>query len=494
MEKRRGWVPVYWTGSGEIESLVKSEFPSAVFHDETRAIKSENPVGDQCLAAAPIADKTLARYSKYENTTLKMMDRMAANDAFLYSERNRHYHRLVRYWLAVINEYKPDVVLFPESPHMVYDYVINFLCVEDKIRTVMFESMTELGLVIPVFYQQQAAEMIGIRYTENMKGNKLFDDRINEQAQHYFDKLNGDHALALRPNLKNIFEHGEPLSTRVRGKLKRPNTWMEFARDKAYAFYLTCQRAAKVLKDDAEANYVKIKNIPPEDKGMTALRWKMYRWRGNLIKHQLKRQYERTAVNPDYSLPYIYFPLQYQPEKTSCPEGGYFVYQNLLVEMIAGAMPKSWKVYVKENPAQFKRRGEHARSKQFYSDIEKIRGVQFVHLSTPPFDLIDNAKAIVTIRGTAGWEALIRGKPVLVTGYPLYRHCKGAYAVNTIEDCRNALNAIENGETVQVKNVILFLKTLCETGHDGYIKQKFLKNKNLEENAIAITSAICSVC
>ena len=32
--------------------------------------------------------------------------------------------------------------------------------------------------------------------------------------------------------------------------------------------------------------------------------------------------------------------------------------------------------------------------------------------------LIDKCKAVATITGTSGWEALIRGKPVLHFGYP----------------------------------------------------------------------------
>ena len=64
-----------------------------------------------------------------------------------------------------------------------------------------------------------------------------------------------------------------------------------------------------------------------------------------------------------------------------------------------------------------------------------------------PFDLIDNARAVLTIRGTAGWEATIRGKPVLVTGSPLYRHCEGVYVISTVEDCRLALEQIARGVT-----------------------------------------------
>ena len=43
--------------------------------------------------------------------------------------------------------------------------------------------------------------------------------------------------------------------------------------------------------------------------------------------------------------------------------------------------------------------------------------------------LIDHAQAVVTLTGTAGLEALLRGKPAFIFGYAWYRQFPGVYSL-----------------------------------------------------------------
>ena len=163
---------------------------------------------------------------------------------------------------------------------------------------------------------------------------------------------------------------------------------------------------------------------------------------------------------------YLYFPLHYQPEKTSLPDGDIYVDQWLVINMISCLLPKGWNLYVKEHPAQFwyYRWGCMGRTIDFYKDINKFKNVKMVDCKINPFKLIDNAKAVVTLTGSVGVEAILRGIPALVFGYAWYRNCPGVFYTTTTSECSDALKKINDGFRVnskEVENYLLDLEKNC---------------------------------
>src|SRR4030043_207253 len=75
----------------------------------------------------------------------------------------------------------------------------------------------------------------------------------------------------------------------------------------------------------------------------------------NLLKlHKgLLKFYASQCVKPNYNKPYIYFPLHYQYEATTCPMGGIYSDQLLAIELLSRA---GIQVYVKEHPMMSKNR------------------------------------------------------------------------------------------------------------------------------------------
>jgi hypothetical protein len=118
---------------------------------------------------------------------------------------------------------------------------------------------------------------------------------------------------------------------------------------------------------------------------------------------------------------YVIYYLQYQPERTSLPEAGIFCNQHLAIRTLRAATPVDTTVVVREHPSTFSNYCDKTwRSRNFYSSISTIDGVQIASIEHDPFDLIDNAVAVATLTGTVAFEARARGIPVVFLGQPFF--------------------------------------------------------------------------
>lgn len=129
--------------------------------------------------------------------------------------------------------------------------------------------------------------------------------------------------------------------------------------------------------------------------------------------------FEDQAV--DLSGDYVYVPLQLQPEMTTSALGGPYRDQALAIERLADMLPPGVRILVKENPKQ---RG-YMRGPLFFHRLARIPAVTFLPSWADTRALTDNACAVATITGTAGWEAICSGKPALVFGAAWYRSLPG---------------------------------------------------------------------
>lgn len=89
-------------------------------------------------------------------------------------------------------------------------------------------------------------------------------------------------------------------------------------------------------------------------------------------------------------------------------------------------IPNDWAIYIKENPLQ-----TYAwRDKYFYQRMTSIPNIRLISSEINTYDLIDKCKFVATITGTAGFEAVSGGKPVLVFGLAWYRCLPGVSIYN----------------------------------------------------------------
>ncbi len=194
------------------------------------------------------------------------------------------------------------------------------------------------------------------------------------------------------------------------------------------------------------------------------------------IKNGLAYRAARRLV-PAEGERFVYFPLHLQPEATTNPMGGVFVDQYLALETLCRALPAGWKVVVKENPAQRFAKRDYG----FYEHLGAMEQVHLVSRKTSTFDLIERCEAVATITGTAGWEALFKGKPAIVFGHAFYRGAPGAIAVEEVESLAAALEAIESGSppTWSVEDLRRFLLAVQRTSLHGVVDAAYLRDSDL---------------
>jgi hypothetical protein len=166
-----------------------------------------------------------------------------------------------------------------------------------------------------------------------------------------------------------------------------------------------------------------------------------YRQRfGRAAEEKLLRSYKHLSTEPNFTEKYIYVPLHFQPECTTSPQGGVFVYQELMISMLAKNVPANIKLYVKEHPMQ----QLNGRNQKLYSRLISFPNVKLIKLEVDSNVLIDNCAAVASITGTAAWEGLFKEKPALLFGDIFFKYAPGVFRVKTDNDCKIAISTIFN--------------------------------------------------
>ena len=144
----------------------------------------------------------------------------------------------------------------------------------------------------------------------------------------------------------------------------------------------------------------------------------------NKRKLNLRKANLKSYDTIDLKKEFVYFPLHYEPERTTNPDGG-FHDQFIAISKLRGFVPSEIDIIIKEHPSQTYQsmRGSRGRSPLFYNLIKNIKGVKLIDVKHDSLDLIKRSLFTVTITGSVAIEASILGKKSLVFGKPWYKGC-----------------------------------------------------------------------
>lgn len=160
-----------------------------------------------------------------------------------------------------------------------------------------------------------------------------------------------------------------------------------------------------------------------------------YEWRR-------RAQIKRMTASPTVSLQslqnrkFVYFPLATEPEVTLQVLSQQYFFQLETIAALARDLPADVLLVTKEHhPAC------GARSSGFYDQILSFKNLRMLDLRTPGLDVVRQANVVVTISGSAGFEAATMGKPTIVLGRNnLYDFLPHVRVVKDIALLRDSLN------------------------------------------------------
>ena len=145
------------------------------------------------------------------------------------------------------------------------------------------------------------------------------------------------------------------------------------------------------------------RNILTKDKMMH----KLFYLKRNILKLFFSIKFTNQIPNQKY----VYFPLHVDPESSTMVSSPFHTNQIALIENLSKSIPADHLLVVKEHIPMI-----GFRPKNFYKTIMSFPRVKLINPRFDQFSLINKSSFVCTITGTAGLEALMLKKKVLLIG------------------------------------------------------------------------------
>lgn len=447
----------------------------------------------------PLEEKLIQQMSVCESLLFRAFDNESSFDPVYGFKVSRIYYlRHLRYWHWFLDKYKINLVINFAVPHLVFDNVIYELCKSKYIRFLCLTHTPVFGMFTWIEDWQKSAVTIDKKYQDIVGSDLGYEIKLSTFAQDHYDRqIENLNPTPIYRESSVYKEYVETFLTEFNDILTHIND-LNFVKnlksqvnqiDRSLFFkelLVSILLPIKPQTGNSDRNFlttIKVKLKEPDfwlrllALDIWLIRRLKNRWIVQLRREQEKLEqqkkqilldlerlelfgfYANNVVEPDLSCKYIYVAPHYQPEATTMPLAGAFSNQLLIVQMLAYCVPDDVLIYVKEHPRQDIR----CRSIRYYQDMVRIPNVRLISRNFNTFELTNHALAVATATGTVGWEALFKGKPVLMFGSYVYQYAPGVLQVKTLEDCEKAIcKIIHEDFKPNLNELKLFLKAIDE--------------------------------
>jgi len=156
-----------------------------------------------------------------------------------------------------------------------------------------------------------------------------------------------------------------------------------------------------------------------------------YRLREFFINKNLIRDIKNTK-------PFIYFPLQIEPERSLLIQAPNYTNQIEVITNIVKSLPMGYELYVKEHPGSIYREW---RPVSDYKKIMKLPNVRLIHPSVKSKDVIEKSSLVIVISSTTGLEATFYNKPSIIFADLDYSIIPSVHKIESITELPSAIKA-----------------------------------------------------
>ena len=372
------------------------------------------------------------------------------------------------YWLTlnydkfeeIINQINPNLVIDLEDGE-IQRTVINEITRYYNIPYINIEDARYKNFIVPTF---SLGLMVDKYFSDNFNKNK------NNISQHYIDEVNNfRRQLKIMPDMyigHSASSYDFTFLDCIKFILFKSYTFIR------YRLYSIKQKGNKIPF-----------NTPLNQHPIKKIIWNYF--------YAIRKFYLYSKFNNYFEIPekekYVYYPLHYIPESSTYLKAPLYMNEMSVIEAISKSIPINWKLYIKEHQSMIGQR-----PLDFYRKIKKLHNVKIVksNFYKDPKPWIENSECVVTITGTAGFEAAMLNKPVIVFGEVLYSVIQGVKLVKSFHELESLFNLIDKN-TWYKKNMIdcaSYIKTIKEFGsaisirHLKELSQKKISLNNLNSD------------
>ncbi len=324
MNQENNWNPVYWVVVNETRGIVKDKYPDVICHDHYDGTKGVAPDEYKNLDLLPLSPTLIQEMREHESIVLDMFERNDAHtNTFSYQERVKLYRYFLQYWITVLEDLKPECVVFEEEPHQANDYVLYSLCQKLGIKTIMFVQSIFYPHMCPVLKFEEGSKLILKQYQEELKKSSSAP-KLSEYMEKYFTDIKGSYDKAVALHLFHQVDEVNDLLAGTRSILAPIKKAFQGIKEK---INITDMKTRWDLLTKPECFYSdqKQRNKTFRESKLTYLENIYYKFKTVRKKSKLKKYYDSIAHSVDINEdPYVFLALNYQPEKTTSPLGGIF--------------------------------------------------------------------------------------------------------------------------------------------------------------------------
>ncbi|WP_180901244.1 capsular polysaccharide export protein, LipB/KpsS family [Martelella soudanensis] len=185
---------------------------------------------------------------------------------------------------------------------------------------------------------------------------------------------------------------------------------------------------------------------------------------GRLAKFRNLLGYRKVTfdvVRPEET--FFFYPLHLEPEAVVLFHAhGIYENQVKLIQNIARQLPPGTFLYVKDHPHDI-----GYRDADDYVKLKSVPNIRLLDARISGSEVIRHAQGVITLTGTAGFEALLLGKQVYTFGKTFYSGGPRVDYIRNVRDLRAALYARREEDGPRDDELYPFLTAYIEALHPG---------------------------
>ena len=473
--------PVYWITNFHNSEIVEKSFPDCISHNLFDAIKGIEPQNFNIKINGEIDEPFLKEISVIESMCMNMFNRNDVGNNMNHDERMKMYHYYIKYWKSAIDYLKPDIIIFNEEPHTVFQLITYHLCKIKNIPIIMSTGTIFPKKILFIEDMDIGPSMLVKKYNDLVNKNVKDEIQLPTYIRTFLDKIKSDSDGSAHVS------HYMPIVSKKFDSMKKstifPSMIFNIVKNNlnVFKFFKRLLNLFKVVKNDQCGINGKFFKYHPSNFDLYRIEKNYYIKNKKTLRHYLNIQKNDFDINS----PFVLFPLHLEPEKTTNPMGGHYFNQILAVELLAKHLPKGWSIFVKEHMSQFTIQtfGNSSKGRSFYNHISSLNNTYLIPSDFPIRELIKKSKSVFTITGTVAMEAAILGVPAGYFGNAWYRGLPNTYPLKSSDDVEEFFHRVINNDLDNdFKKIKLFFKAFDKVALDGIHLGAAVNDDYFEQN------------